>query len=168
MYWMTTNCRFINNAVGKATRVNKWTFTTKASTVVKKLYTTMVCPTLEYGNAPWIQEFADDTNKLERVQRQATKLCNRIKNLPYEERLQHLKLPSLHYRRKWGDMIQVYKILNGKDRVDREKQQLMSNTNRTRKVVEKTQPPECQKVFICKESSMIGTVYMTGLWVQRT
>ena len=32
---------------------------------------------------------------------------------PYEERLKELKLPSMEYRRKRGDMIQCYKIMNG-------------------------------------------------------
>jgi hypothetical protein len=32
----------------------------------------------------------------------------------YSERLRALKLPSLSYRRLRGDMIEVYKILNGK------------------------------------------------------
>ena len=32
--------------------------------------------------------------------------------MPYQERLQKLKLPSLAFRRRRGDMIQVYKILH--------------------------------------------------------
>ena len=34
--------------------------------------------------------------------------------MTYSERLRALKLPSLSYRRLRGDMIEVYKILNGK------------------------------------------------------
>ena len=34
--------------------------------------------------------------------------------MPYPERLKRLELPSLTYRRKRGDMIQTYKILEGK------------------------------------------------------
>ena len=37
-----------------------------------------------------------------------------IKDLPYEDRLKHLKLPTLAYRRLRGDMIECYKILNNK------------------------------------------------------
>ena len=37
-----------------------------------------------------------------------------MKNIPYEERLQRLKLPTLAYRRTRGDMIEVYKLLQGK------------------------------------------------------
>ena len=60
-------------------------------------------------------------DKVEKVQRRATKLCTEIKDLPYERRLQELRLPSMFYRRERGDMIQVYKILKKKDRVDSEK-----------------------------------------------
>ena len=33
--------------------------------------------------------------------------------MDYEERLRELKIPSLVYRRRRGDMIQMYKIMNG-------------------------------------------------------
>ena len=76
---------------------------------------------MEYGNAPRICQFAGDIDKLEKVQRRATKLCNSIKDLPYEDRLKEMKLPSLHHRRERGDMIQTFKILTGKDKVNQEK-----------------------------------------------
>ena len=47
------------------------------------------------------------------MQRRSTKLIPSLKNLPYEDRLRKLELPSLRYRRLRGDMIEVYKILNG-------------------------------------------------------
>jgi len=50
---------------------------------------------------------------LEKVQRRATKIVPGIRDLPYRERLQQPKLHSLRYRRKIGDMIQTYKILDG-------------------------------------------------------
>ena len=37
-----------------------------------------------------------------------------LKELPYEERLQKLKLPSLAYRRSRGDLIEAFKILTDK------------------------------------------------------
>ena len=45
-------------------------------------------------------------------------MCKELSDLPYEKRLRALNLPSMHYRRERGDMIQVYKILSGKDRLD--------------------------------------------------
>ena len=52
--------------------------------------------------------------KLEKVQKLATKLVINVKKLHYEERLRRLKLPTLKYRRIRGDMIELYKIFAGK------------------------------------------------------
>ena len=37
-----------------------------------------------------------------------------MKNIPYEERVERLKLPTLTCRQTRGDMIEVYKLLQGK------------------------------------------------------
>ena len=37
-------------------------------------------------------------------------LLNYFKKIPYKDRLMHLKLPNLKYRRLRGDMIEVFKI----------------------------------------------------------
>ena len=58
------------------------------------------------------------TGTVERVQRRATKLVKSIQHLQYPERLKQLNLPSLQFRRKRGDMIQVFKIINNIDRVN--------------------------------------------------
>ena len=55
-----------------------------------------------------------DQNKIENVQRAATRLVQSIKHLTYEQRIQELKLPTLKHRRQRGDMIcvYVYSLLN--------------------------------------------------------
>ena len=55
---------------------------------------------------------------MESVQRRATKIIPGFEELNYRERLERLGLYSMEYRRKRGDMIQVFKILNSIDRVD--------------------------------------------------
>ena len=57
-----------------------------------------------------------------KVQRRTTKLIQNLRHLPYEGglRLRTLKCPSLNYRRRRGEMIHVYKIVGGIDRVDPE------------------------------------------------
>jgi len=50
--------------------------------------------------------------KIERIQRRATKLVRNIKNRNYEERLTFMKIMSLEQRRDRGDMIMTYNILN--------------------------------------------------------
>ena len=56
---------------------------------------------------------------IERVQHRATKLVSSIRNLSYEKRLKSLNLTTLVERRNRGDMIQIYKIMHGFDKLDR-------------------------------------------------
>ena len=100
--------------------VVKKTYTTRDATSISTLYKSMVRPHLEYGNVIWGPFYVGDAKSVEAVQRRATKLIPELKNLPYELRLKSLNLPSLVYRRKRGDMIQVYKIMNGLVRVNKD------------------------------------------------
>ena len=58
---------------------------------------------------------------IENVQRRATKLVTSVKNLSYPERLRKLGLPSLEYRRERADLVEVYKIMQNIDKIDRDK-----------------------------------------------
>lgn len=53
-----------------------------------------------------------DIDRLEAVQRRATKSLPGMNNLSYPERLKILNLPTLSYRRIRGDMIELYKLTN--------------------------------------------------------
>ena len=55
---------------------------------------------------------------LEGVQRRATKLIPTLGHLTYPERLLHLGLPTLEYRRERADLLQVYKIFHGIDKIN--------------------------------------------------
>ena len=66
-----------------------------------KLYKAMVRPHLEYGNTIWYPY-----------------LKRQSKTLNYSARMRFLRLPSLKFRRIRGDLIQVYKIMNGMDNLD--------------------------------------------------
>ena len=59
------------------------------------------------------QKYKDD---IENGQRRATKQLPGMKDIPYQERLQRLKLSTLAYRRTHGDMIEAYnyKLRQGK------------------------------------------------------
>ena len=72
----------------------------------------LVRPILEYANAIWGPYCVTDQIVIEKVQKRATKMISTIKNLPYNELLIILKLPSLYYRHQRGDMILVYQILH--------------------------------------------------------
>ena len=60
-----------------------------------------------------------DMECLEKVQRSATKIVHGLRHLSYEQRLRHLELTSLKERKIRGDLIENFKIMTGKERVDR-------------------------------------------------
>ena len=84
-----------------------------ANTMLLSLYKTIVCPIVEYGNVIWGPHFALDQQSLEKIQRRATKLIPTLQHVPYTDRLALLKLSSLRYRRRRGDMILMYRIIQG-------------------------------------------------------
>ena len=55
---------------------------------------------------------------LERVQHRATRLIPSLRKIIYEKRLKALDLTTLTERRQRDDMIQLYKIFNGKDTIE--------------------------------------------------
>ena len=77
------------------------------------VYKTMIRPHLEYANCIWSPYLKGDVDKMEKVQRRATKIVPTLRKLPYSARLRKLHLPSLAYRRLRGDLIQVYRIMQG-------------------------------------------------------
>ena len=79
------------------------------------LYKSLIRPLLEYGTTVCYPLFKQDTQALEKVQRRATKLVVNLRDMNYPTRLRALNLPSLVYRRKRADMLQLYRILNGID-----------------------------------------------------
>ena len=60
-----------------------------------------------------------DIDILERVQRRATKIIQKLRNISYEMRLKECGLTTLETRRLRGDQIEVFKILNGYENIDR-------------------------------------------------
>ena len=80
---------------------------------VKKLFTALVRPHIEFCIVAWSPRLIKDKKLIEGVQRRATKLVPELKDLPYQERLQSLKLPSMSYRQARGDMIETYKYTHG-------------------------------------------------------
>ena len=84
-----------------------------AETVVT-LHCTLIRPILEYAVQSWCPYLVKDIEELEKVQHRMTKLVPGLQeNVPYEERCKKLGLPTLKQRRERGDLIEVFKILNG-------------------------------------------------------
>jgi hypothetical protein len=108
--WMDSNLSFNDHIHEKINIANKMlgiisrSFKDLNVTSFLLLYKCMVRTHLEY---------ADSVFDIEKVQKRATKLIGVIRKLSYKERLVQLQLPTLKYRRFRGDMIEVFKILNG-------------------------------------------------------
>ena len=83
------------------------------------LFKTIVRPHLEYGIQAWRPYRKKDIDVLERVQRRATQLIPKLRNISYEMRLKECGLTTLETRRLRGDQIEVFKILNGYENIDR-------------------------------------------------
>jgi len=73
------------------------------------LYKSMVRSHLEFSNSVWSPYRVGLTEKIEKVQKRATKLVQSCKGLGYSERLRVLGIPTLKYRRHRGNMIETYK-----------------------------------------------------------
>jgi ribonuclease P/MRP protein subunit RPP40 len=97
--------------------------------MIKILYKTLIRPNLEYANSIWSPINQKDIQRIEKVQRRATKLVRSLRHMSYEDRLRKLDLPTLAYRRRRGDLIQVYKIMNGTNDIQRNTLFEMASTN---------------------------------------
>ena len=89
------------------------------SPVELPLNKTIVRPHLEYWIQSWRPYRKKDIDMLERVQRRATKMIPKLRNISYEMRLKECGLTTLETRRLRGDQIEVFKILNGYENIDR-------------------------------------------------
>jgi hypothetical protein len=56
---------------------------------------------------------------LEKVQRRAVNMISGLRATNYEEKLKEIGISSLDERRKYLDMLQTYKVMTGKDYVER-------------------------------------------------
>ena len=70
---------------------------------------------------------------LEGVQRRATKMILSLRILSYEERLKRLGMFSLRRRRLRGDMAEVFKMIQGIDKVNLGKLFCIDEDRKTRK-----------------------------------
>ncbi len=105
-------CEAVKKANKKLAMIRR-TFVHLDRKMLVQLYTSLVRPLLEYGNVIWSPHLQNHIKQLEGVQHRATKMLSSLANLPYEERLRELDLPSLAYRRMRGDAIEMYKYCHG-------------------------------------------------------
>ena len=107
--------KFDTHTVTQANKANRVlglvrrTFDNMDEEMLVLLYKSLVRPHLEYCHAVVYPQYVKQEKMFEAVQRRATRLVSKIRKKEYPERLEKLKLPSLAYRRRRGDMIEVYK-----------------------------------------------------------
>ena len=116
----------------KALGLIKRTFGYLNKELFLNLYSTYVRPHLEFCVQVWAPYYRKDIDKLENVQRRATKLVNCIRKQKYEERLRYLGLFSLERRRRRGDLIEAYKIIKNIDDIESSQFFETSNTRNLR------------------------------------
>ena len=103
-----------NSVLGQISRAVLY----RDSNTFVRLYIVYVRPILEYciqAVGPYAE---GDKLCLERVQMRAVRMVSNIAKGSYEERLKALNLTTLEERRWRGDMIQTWRIMTGKDRVE--------------------------------------------------
>ena len=107
-----THCYDMISKANRNLAIIRRTFHHLDEEVLIPLYKSLVRSHLEYGVDIWSPRLKRDIQAVESIQRRATKLVPGYEHLSYQERLMKLKLPTLVYRRKRGEMIQVYKFLH--------------------------------------------------------
>ena len=89
------------------------TYADKSKENMLPLYKSLVRTHLDYGVQAWRPYHQRDIDILEGVQRRFLKMIEGYGDLTYDERLLKCGKMSLEMRRLRGDMIEVFKLLNG-------------------------------------------------------
>ena len=89
------------------------TITYKEKQVIVPLYKAIVRPHLEYCIQAWRPYHKNDIDKLETIQRRATKMIPELRDISYESRLLQCSLTTLETKRLRGDQTELSKIVNG-------------------------------------------------------
>jgi hypothetical protein len=92
------------------------------------LYKSFVRPQLEYCVQIWNPYLKKDIGTIEAVQRRASKLVPELKKLSYCQRLDALNWTSLETRRLRGDLIEMFKLVKGLDKVNWQKPLVFKNS----------------------------------------
>ena len=121
--------------VGSASRM--WwairrSFSVMTPEIFKVLFASHVRPILEYGLRATYPLAKGERDKLEKVQRRATKCVQGLHHRSYEDRLGTLNLFPLEYRRKRYDLLVTRRILLGQYGTDLQKFFPLSTDSRTR------------------------------------
>ena len=111
-------CNKAANTANRMLGMIKRNFVSRGREILLPLYKSVVRPHLDYCVQAWRPHFMKDISRLEKVQRRMTKMVTGCGEMSYEERLVSLGLMTFEMRMKRADMIEVYKIMSGKEKTD--------------------------------------------------
>ena len=87
-------------------------FNYKSTELMLPFYNSIVWPHLQYAVQFWSPHLRRDIDKIERVQRKATKMIPEIRNHSYQQRLKDLELISVMKRKLRAQLVEVFKYVN--------------------------------------------------------
>ena len=90
----------------------------KEKAIILKLYKALVRPHLDYCTQAWRPHYQKDINTLEAVQKRATRMVSGLQETSYDSRLALLGITMLETRHIRADMLEVFKIMQGLDKID--------------------------------------------------
>ena len=139
----SNHCDKIVTTANKLLGIMRRTFTYLDKNVFSLVYKGIIRPIIEYASSVYSPILMRDINKIESIQRRATKMVVGLSNKSYEQRLKALDLPALRFRRARGDMINVYKYLHQDYKVDTTDLLPLNPDSRTRGHYLKIQGHQC-------------------------
>ena len=137
--------------------------------VINLLYPALVRLHLEYCVQFWSPQFGKDADRLERVQRRATKMTKGMENLPCEETLKTRGLFCLQKKRLRRELLTVFQYLKGNYKEDGGSLFTRSHMEKTRVQVAPgdISSQHKKKIFYSKNNHSLeqrgcGRVHITG------
>ena len=129
---VSEQCRIAASKGNKILGLIRRTIMYKEKQLIVPLYKAIVKSYLEYCIEAWRPYRKKDIDKLERIQRRATKIIPELRYLSYKSCLLQCGLATLETRRLREDQIEVFKIVNGYEDVDRNMFFKLKEGSRTR------------------------------------
>jgi hypothetical protein len=126
------HCNKVSNTANITLGMIKRSITCKSKAIITRLYKALVRPQLEYCVQAWRPYLKKDIDKIEKIQRRATKMIPECSKLSYEDRLKVTGLTTLEARRNRGDLIEAFKIIRGFSKVDYKHHFHLANNSKTR------------------------------------